>query len=66
VTVAFYKDTTMDKKLILMTILASLCVISVHADTSVYLDQSQLQQAQQFNTAAGNSAIKNAPQAESA
>lgn len=65
-TVAFYKDTTMDKKLILMTILASLCVISVHADTSVYLDQSQLQQAQQFNTAAGNSAIKNAPQAESA
>ncbi len=49
-----------------MTILASLCVISVHADTSVYLDQSQLQQAQQFNTAAGNSAIKNAPQAESA
>lgn len=65
-TVAFYKDTTMDKKLILMTILASLCVISVHADTSVYLDQSQLQQAQQFNTAAGNNAIKNAPQAESA
>lgn len=65
-TVASYKDTNMDKKLILMTILASLCVISVHADTSVYLDQTQLKQAQQFNTAAGNSAIKNAPQAESA
>lgn len=61
----FYKGINLNKKSILGTLLAFLCV-NAYADTSVYLDQSQLQQAQQFNTTAGNNAIKNAPQAESA
>ena len=66
VIVASYKGMNVNKKSILRAFLATLCVFNVYADTSVYLDQSQLQQAQQFNTAAGNNAIKNAPQAESA
>ncbi len=56
----------MSNKSNLIAVLATLCVLSAHADTSIYLNQQQLKQAQQFNAAAVNTAIKNAPQAESA
>lgn len=48
-----------------MLFLASTSIFKVYADTNIYLDQAELQEAQQFNITAGNNAIKNTPLAES-